>query len=530
MRRTKRRTWRRQRKTENEVERKMTMAMIVSTSFLRDIEKIYKPELLESDFIRTITQWCMRHYTKYKEAPGRHIEDLLHSRHRKGQLDDDKAELIGQFLSGLSKDYERGNKLNTKYLLDLALTHFKERSLQAFKEDLGEELESGNVAEAEALVGRYTRIDHTMVAGFNPSTDEEAVRRAFEQSATPLFTLPGAYGWLLNSQLCRGGFVSLMGPEKSGKTFQLMHLTQMACRARCNVAFFGAGDMSADEYTVRWHVSLAKRSNEPEYCGPLLIPVLDCAHNQDNTCRRRARLSEVGVLTDSDDEGHPTLASFKDADPDYVPCAVCAKRRTSSRARRSYKGAVWYKRRGKVNPLTWQEGMDYGERFVERLSGCDLKWVAHGSDEVSVKDINTQLDVWQDYDGFMPDVVVIDYADILGPEPGMSGKDERTIQNKRWMALRSLALNRNCLVITATQTDAASYEVHTLKRKHFSEDKRKYGHVTCMIGLNQTEEEQARGIQRINKILVRKGGCDPSYCIKVLQCLQIGRPHIASYF
>jgi hypothetical protein len=83
-----------------------------------------------------------------------------------------------------------------------------------------------------------------------------------------------------------------------------------------------------------------------------------------------------------------------------------------------------------------------------------------------------------------------------------------------------------------TQADAASYEKNSLGLSNFSEDKRKYGHVTAMYGLNQDVDgrEKKIGIMRINEIVVREGEFDTSSQIHVLQNLRRGRPFLYSYY
>ena len=109
--------------------------------------------------------------------------------------------------------------------------------------------------------------------------------------------------------------------------------------------------------------------------------------------------------------------------------------------------------------------------------------------------------------------------------------EERHRQNKIWKQLRSLSQERHCLVVTATQADAKSYESGLLHMKNFSEDKRKYGHVTAMYGLNQDKDgrEKNIGLMRINEIVLREGDYNTSKTVTVLQNLRRGRPFLGSF-
>ncbi|MBT9138972.1 MAG: hypothetical protein DDT31_01552 [Syntrophomonadaceae bacterium] len=129
------------------------------------------------------------------------------------------------------------------------------------------------------------------------------------------------------------------------------------------------------------------------------------------------------------------------------------------------------------------------------------------------------------YDDFAPDVIVIDYADILASDY----KGEfRHQENEKWKALRRLSQSRKCLVITATQTDTDAYKKKSITLDNFSEDKRKYAHVTGMLTLNQTPEEKEAGTMRLNWLLLRDGEFGGNNEVTVAQALRIGQPMLFS--
>ena len=86
--------------------------------------------------------------------------------------------------------------------------------------------------------------------------------------------------------------------------------------------------------------------------------------------------------------------------------------------------------------------------------------------------------------------------------------------------------------MTATQSDAASYEQYRLKMKNFSEDKRKYAHVSSMYGLNQDPKDREKeiGVMRINEIVIREGAFKNTNEVVVLQNLKRGRPYLGSFW
>jgi hypothetical protein len=126
----------------------------------------------------------------------------------------------------------------------------------------------------------------------------------------------------------------------------------------------------------------------------------------------------------------------------------------------------------------------------------------NGSTSVSAIDADIEERIKQ---GWVPKVVVIDYADILASEPGTTSQDYRHQINATWSAMRRLSQKYHVCLVTATQSDAASYKTWLLTRDNFSEDKRKLAHVTGMCGINQTEEEKKFGIYRLNWLALREG-------------------------
>jgi hypothetical protein len=489
--------------------------MIISNQFLSGICSVYKAELMSIPYAKQIAKWCLVYFQKYGRAPKKHIQDIYETHARKG-LPEEQADMIGDFLTSISREYQKGDKFNVQYSLDQAEEYFKNRSFEILKEDLDSALSLNNLQEAETLVSRFKHVKRQTDDGINPFTDKEVMVQAFEQEVNPLFTIPGALGDLMNDQLQRGNFLSIMAPEKRGKTWWLMELAKRAYKARCNVAFFGLGDMSRNQMQRRFGMMVAGKSWQPKHCGRIIIPCLDCERNQTDKCHKKYRKNRIGL------DG---VEKFDEAPDNYRPCTRCMGKPLNR-----YKGAIWYEERGPVIPLTWRESIRASKHFASRSAGKrDFKLVCVPAKSMNIADIRARLDIWEDTEGFVPGVIVLDYMDILAPEPGTSKEDRGKI-NDNWMMARALSLERNCLIITATQTDTDSYTRDLIGPDNFSEDKRKYAHVTGVLALNQTEEEKMAGLMRIGWVFLRESDYDRRRTVKVIQCLQVGKPCIASYW
>jgi replicative DNA helicase len=150
----------------------------------------------------------------------------------------------------------------------------------------------------------------------------------------------------------------------------------------------------------------------------------------------------------------------------------------------------------------------------------------HPNNSINVRGIESLLDVWE-RDGWIPDVIVIDYADLLLPPNNKV--DKRFQIDDTWKQLRGLSQSRHCLVLTATQADASSYRTKILGKSNFSESKTKLGHTTGIVGINVTPAEKEMQVRRLNWIVLRDADYNELECLYIAGCLGICRPMIMSY-
>ena len=180
--------------------------------------------------------------------------------------------------------------------------------------------------------------------------------------------------------------------------------------------------------------------------------------------------------------------------------------------------------------LSWRKAKKACEKVMAKKVKSKetyLKLSCHFNSTLSVDGIESILKEWE-RNNWIPDIIVIDYADIL--KMVYTGKEGRDCIDETWKRLRALSQRRHCLLITATQSDAASYDRGTLKMANFTDDRRKIDSVTGMIGINQTESEKKKGIMRLNWVSLRDDAYHTSNCVYVAGCLSIANPAIKSCF
>ncbi len=512
------------------IERRIITGLIVSLEYLHRIRPFWDASLLQSTEFARVAGWCIEYYDEYKAAPDADIEDIF-MRHLP-KLPKAEAQYIEAVLADLSDEYGRGTQFNAAYLYDRTVEYLTAQHLDRHNEDVQFLVEQGRVQEADALAQAYqpAAFEHAAVGlELSSRTALQRIDEAFTQDAQRVLTYPGALGEMWNEHFVRGGFVSFLGPEKRGKTFMLIELAMRAYRQRANVAFFSAGDMTESQMLRRICIYQARCSDRDRYCGAHFKPVGDCVLNQLDLCTRADRNCDHGIFDVSFEQFNrdrskyvtiETLTQCYEQNPDYEPCdsATCNERR----------GTVWIEAVPAVQPLTARKAKRALRRFTRRYKR-GFKLATYPANTLTVGEIERCLIHWERYDGFIPDVILIDYADLLAADSSVN--EYRHRQNDIWQNLRGLSQKRHALIITATQADADSYTRGRLGMGNFSEDKRKLAHVTAMYGLNQDPQgrEKALGIMRINEIVVREGAFSNDHEVHVLQDLAQGRPYLESY-
>lgn len=501
---------------EEYIERRLIIGAITSTTMLRETEHVLSTDLLSNE-ASIIVDLCLEYYRKHKKAPGHDIEILFSNAKRHGKIDNEQADFIEDILQGMSDEYE---KSDNKILVDEVLNYIDERRLIILSEDIRAEVERGNNQEAHALLAKHKPSERLSKGDSNFFTqDPEWVRQVFEETSKPLIQYSGKLGQLWNKHLVSGGFVGLLGPEKVGKTWILMDIGFQAQRCGLNVAFFAAGDMNKKEMELRKFIYLAKRSNDPEYCDELLIPVLDCWYNQTGECEAGCGIAPMHGQKYPEDWDKEFLAKY-DMFKEHQPCKECI-------GTIKYKGSVWFEKKQKTDPLTWKEGFKIQEKYLKRVRRSQWKFSEHENDSLNCRMIENKLQVWYGQ-GFKPHVILVDYPDIMADDEEDRRLEFRHRENKKWKKLRGKAHKWDCLVVAPTQADSGSYDQKWIGKKNYSEDKRKYSHTTAFYSLNQTDDEAELGIFRIGQMFVRSGKRGFRYAT-VLQRLEIGRPNLGSF-
>lgn len=454
-------------------ERRIVTGMIVDRLVLGRIASRWQRDLFRSKWTNMVAELCVKYYGKYGDAPGKAIEGMFESWAQESR-DKESVNLVERFLSGLSSEYEAlKQETNSPYVIDLAAKHFSRVKLERLAETVTGQLDAGSVEKAAKAVTEFGVVKMTGHERIDVLADAQALERAFASRKKPLLEFGGALGKFFGDSMVRTGWIVLQGPEKIGKTTWLVELAYRAMLQRRRVAFFACGDENEEEMMMRFGVRAAKKPSRPG----------------------RAVRIPLSISQEAGDK----IATVE-FDESFV-----------------YKHALTLEEAKKA----LYEVRRYKLKSKDEFLGLSV----HANSTLSVKDMDTTLREWE-REGWVPDVIVVDYMDILA-ESG-AGDDFRHRVNATWKEFRGLLQTWHCLGISATQADAGSYDKETQDRSNFSEDKRKNAHPTGIIGLNQSSDEKDKGIMRLNWIVRRNDFFSSLSCCHVAGCMEIGCPAIRS--
>lgn len=488
---------------DGSVENMIATAMIVSSKFLSEIHPIYDKEYLKSPHLRRIGEWCMEFFEYHDEAPAHHIYTAYEL--DKPNLKPEESEIIQNMLVKISEEY-KNRGINEEYYLNKAFQYFKTREMELTSLNVQRLLEMGRIEEAEQYMDRYQRVER-ITSGWTNPMDERSVMEVFEKRQEGLLTLPGQLGMLIGP-LDRGWLVGILGSFKRGKTFWMVELAALGVAHHLKVAIISL-EMKNTSVNERYYKRIASAGHESIVM--FAMPVFDCRLNQDGTCDRAERINREVVVVDD------IRQDFDPANP-YRPCTWCKDRDPGA-----YVFDTWWEmmERPKFN----EENIFKKVKGFRSMYGDNIRLKCYPRFTATVNDIKRDLDILEKTENFIPDMIIVDYADIIRPESD-SGRTQDV--DAIWKQLGGLAGERNALVITASQGRRDAIYKKSMNQADLAEWIGKLGHVDVMFALNQTKEEKRYGRMRLGLLAHRHQDFDEDIMCLVLQQLKLGQVELDS--
>lgn len=447
-------------------ERDLLVGLIVSEKFCREIVPVLNPRLLEIEYARIVAGWIKEFYNNFKTNPGKDILKLYRAKCDE-ITDEDLQDNVLTFVEKVCSDFDDLKTFNDEFVMNQSLVYLKCRSLKNLAEDIDAYITSGDVNKAENAVTKYKSVEKNSGKSVSLLHNTEAVINSFTQEDEVLFEFAGAYGSVVG-KVHREDFISYLAPMKRGKTFALIDAGVVAVQHGLKVLHVSL-EMSETQMSKRYWTSLSGQLNE--------------------------------------DNDNINYSYFEKTDTEDERCWEIKHKIISRKA------------------VSVSQVKNKQKNFRRLFRGGDIRIWAVPAYSLTVESLDIELDRLDQQENFIPDVVIVDYADIMSPS---DKSDYRNQLDGIWKRLRGLAQKRKCAVFTASQSGRASIDKNA-DSKDIAEDIRKLAHITSMIALNQTQEEKKNGVLRLKQLALREGEAEFREAV-CTQCLAIGRIVTDSHF
>lgn len=485
--------------------------LIVSDKICASLLPFVDPIYFQVEYIQDVVKWVKDFYNSYKSAPGLHLRNIFDS--QKAKIDEDKANLISEFLARLSEKYEDNKSINEGYVIDEGKKYIKARAIAHKANNAMRLVEAGRIDQAEAEITAYKGVSKSTSSWFNPFNFQD-INKAMDYESAKVLSFPGKLGELIGD-LERGYLLAVLGPAKRTKTWWLLEMAMLGILQRKRVMLFSL-EMNANRIMRRIFQRLLSTTPSSEESF-IAYPCFDCESNQKGECRRSERTNKITLV---DNEGMlPEYTPFMK----YQPCTYCRDNSIDG-----YVPATWYttlKRPGFNLKSVRKHILSFNKQFGGLWN---FRGKSYPRFSASISDLKRDADILESIEGFVPDIVIVDYEGILRSDLGRG--EERDKVNDTWMKLAGWAEERNCLVVTATQAGKWSWSKTNVESHDTSEDYRKNANVDVMLSISQTREEKNTGRARIAVVEHRDRFFDESRHVTVLQQIGAGQPFLDSEF
>lgn len=181
-------------------------------------------------------------------------------------------------------------------------------------------------------------------------------------------------------------------------------------------------------------------------------------------------------------------------------------------------------RKRKIKSVYDKEVVAAARKRVLKFGGR-LRVKKYPMGQCAPSEIERYLNYLEQYEGFVPDVCIIDYLDAMNLSG--YGKELRHQLNSVYVWAKGLADERNILVATVSQVVRNALQKRYVSPKDVAEDIRKVGNCDLMLAIGRGEEDVKTNLAGMNVVANRSGNQD-CHCTFSL-CYDIGQFCLSSW-
>ena len=437
-------------------------AFVLSEKFCALFHKVFLPSYFENPDYKILVAYIQSYFRKYARPPKKLIISYI-EKHKNQFTDDVMYQSLKKTLITSAENVdELLDKYENQYIIDDAELYIKAASLRLAMDEINLALDNNDEENAMKIYEKMIIPEVQKSNIISFEDDLDKQREVLRKNGNLIIQFKNEVGQLVGP-LFRGDFFSFASPTGIGKSWWLMWSAKQCREQGLNVLFLS---LEMQEQ------SIMRRFEQLYY-------------------RRTLYGEEV------------TIAKFVQDDEN------------------KYK--LIHKKLN-VEKLKPENINELKIKAMGKHPHGRLKIVCRAG--ISISDLKAILSELKYQNRYVPDVIILDYADKMTTTKKVS--TEREALGIIWKDLRDLALDQNLLLITASQTNRASWDKH-FSREAIAEDSRKLNEVTCAVGIMADKKDRELGLSMLRLLKVRDGYYENRdvYCSTNYH---IGQPVLQSVF
>jgi hypothetical protein len=453
-----------------------------------------------SEYFRPVFRALIKYIGSFGKGPRFTVETLFN----KMRISDEERDVVGEYLERIAAEYSRieaDESVEPEYVSGELIPDFiREQEGRLLIEKIETAIDSGRIYAVDEAIDEYTSIseeewDNSM--GATAPFSQEAIESYYAADAEDkiVLRLDGPIGAVI-PPLCRKKLTAITGVEKSGKTTWMGDLAwRSIISSKAKVLWINC-EMDDEDLREYFWRRLTQTASDKEHAGRRIFPVFDCLNNQLDRCEimkrslNGGRLFETGKIT--------TFTQNRN----WKICTKCRNQKTRfQKPTKIFIPAIWFDqiRLRQIRRRTIARAISLNRTF--KLNRLRIKTFPRLA--VKFTDVERFITGYMKRNSFKPDLLVLDYPDIIAPEEGKL-LDRQNV-DFIWKKCAGLTHELDCATLVADQATKAARSKRNIERDDTSESKTKDAHLDVRVTLNMTDEEEEIGIQRIGILYRRKG-------------------------
>lgn len=496
------------RKISLDKEKSIIKNLITNTDFAKQIIPTLERDTFEVPHLSLVSKWIIEFFKQYEEAPGKTIQAIFST--KKDKMSKEDAELVSDLLESISNEFvlEANDKPNTQYLVKISSDYIKQRHYSSLGERLQGFSKLGDIKECEKALLENKNISSGKAQYINLHDEETAKTLIDNRDKNILFTIDGALGEMIGP--CeRGRLIGLLGKTGLGKSWALREFIFQGLLNKIKCVEFNFEMLPT---AVAWR-HYKRILGLTESAGQYLFPIFDCYHNAMGTCQNKNRKSKVPLVNQIGE-----IPQYGEHNPAYIPCDICRG------INNNYKLSTWhepfYKRAIDAGLI------DSGVKAFKMVYGDNLRTVCFNKFSATVGDCEHQLDMMDYMEGFVPDLAIFDYDEIIKGENHYN--DPLDSADEIYKRIGGMMQARNMCGFIGMQLNRTGAQKKKSSTFDVSGAFKKIMHLDSVVCLDQTIKEKENGIVRVSIGKMRDGDFKVGKEVKVLQQLNTGQSFLDS--